>query len=102
MGLIVNADDTADVIIRQSVPWNYSEHWGYRSRRRQLSSKTFSRRAHEKLSWNSEATNNYDDKANKALAEWLRLWLSDIENTLYTQFDECIEDVGRTVMDSFW
>ncbi|ORZ12693.1 hypothetical protein BCR42DRAFT_75513 [Absidia repens] len=98
LGLIINANDAARIIIHQSVPHHSSKRQFSRTRRRRSSSKQFSWHAHENLSWNSDGVNNYKDRANKALTEWLHLWLSDIENILYTQFDDRIEDVIRNAI----
>ncbi|CAO3596598.1 unnamed protein product [Absidia cylindrospora] len=98
LGLIINANNAASIIIHQSVPRTHSERRFSRTRRHRSSSQTFSWHAHENLSWKSDGVNNYKDRANKALTEWLRLWLSDIENTLYTQFDDRIEDIIRNAI----
>ncbi|ORZ05859.1 hypothetical protein BCR42DRAFT_443585 [Absidia repens] len=106
LGLIINANDAADIIIRQSVPLTNSEPRHSRHQRRSTSSSSaYTRRAPNKSSWNSEVTDYYNDKqqskATKAMTEWLHLWLSEIESILYAQFDDRIQDVIQAIMEDF-
>ncbi|ORX57071.1 hypothetical protein DM01DRAFT_1334627 [Hesseltinella vesiculosa] len=70
LGLIINANEAADIIIRQSVPLP-----------------------------NSEQPSENDTKATKAMTEWLHLWLMEIEGVFYSQFDERIQDITQSILE---
>ncbi|KAI8059284.1 hypothetical protein BC940DRAFT_338276 [Gongronella butleri] len=81
LGLIINANEAAEIIIRQSVPLTNSEHTSDAS---------------EYADTHKTAT-----KATKAMTEWLHLWLSEIEGVFYSQFDERIQDVIQSILEDF-
>ncbi|KAI8085048.1 uncharacterized protein BX664DRAFT_360838 [Halteromyces radiatus] len=104
LGLIVNAKEAADIIIRQSVPFTNSEKQQPRHRRRRIRL-TISSSSSFTTSWNSDESDYYNERqqsdATKAMTEWLHLWLSEIESILYAQFDDRIQDVSQSIMEDF-
>ncbi|CAO3622169.1 unnamed protein product [Cunninghamella blakesleeana] len=102
LGLIINANEASDIIIRQSVPLTNSEQSsnGFRNRHPLKSNMKV-----DNDDWNNDEIEFYNEqqqsKSTKSMIEWLFIWLSDIEGTLYSQFDERIQDVIQSIMEDF-
>ncbi|KAI9306685.1 hypothetical protein BJ944DRAFT_177826 [Cunninghamella echinulata] len=117
LGLIINANEASDIIIRQSVPLTNSEQSSSLSSNKRLPSKSMDTvndddmdmneliMMDDDFNWNKDEIEFYNEKqqskSTKSMIEWLHIWLSDIEGTLYSQFDERIQDVIQSIMEDF-
>ena len=126
LGLILNVEEAADIIISQSMPTSVllleeaahqqdttvttAARWS--NRRDQLvllpkKSRTMNSQEDEAeaLRWLDSLRQQQQDMQerpeSRALTHWLRSWLSEVEEILRVQFDERVQDATQLILEDF-
>ncbi|KAI9314265.1 hypothetical protein BX666DRAFT_1814607, partial [Dichotomocladium elegans] len=99
LGLIVNMDEAADIIINQSIPASlFDEHVQQEaavvvvSRQRWRLSNSKDQHIQQQQEQRPES---------KVLSNWLRSWLAEIEHIISVQFDERVQDATQSILEDF-
>ncbi|KAI9498316.1 hypothetical protein BDB00DRAFT_755133 [Zychaea mexicana] len=91
LGLILNVEEAADIIISQSMP----------TRVLLLEDATHL----QALAWletlRRESEEEQQRPESRALTHWLRSWLSEVEEILRVQFDERVQDATQSILEDF-
>ncbi|KAI8379796.1 uncharacterized protein BYT42DRAFT_341036 [Radiomyces spectabilis] len=89
LGLIINAEQAAPLIIQQSLPYS--------------SKATVSRASdgQQRFYDSGHSSENQWLQEHQALDDWLRTWLEDIHQTLSIEFDDRIQDAIQFIMEDF-
>ncbi|KAI9277198.1 hypothetical protein BDA99DRAFT_430310 [Phascolomyces articulosus] len=90
LGLILNVEEAADIIINQSMPTHDIDEMDEKEALAWL--ETLRRESEQQEEQRPES---------RALTHWLRSWLSEVEEILKVQFDERVQDATQLILEDF-